>query len=72
MSENTINTHIKKDKELLDDPMISAQTRRHIEGELNQLEKYKKNHPSDIKDPSPLELFCDENPDARECKVFDL
>jgi hypothetical protein len=72
MSENTINTHIKKDKELLDDPMISAQTRRHIEGELNQLEKYKKNHPSDTKDPSPLELFCDENPDARECKVFDL
>jgi hypothetical protein len=72
MSENTINNHIKKDKELLDDPMISAQTRRHIEGELNQLEKYKKNHPSDIKDPSPLELFCDENPDARECKVFDL
>jgi hypothetical protein len=72
MKENTIDNHIKKDKEILDDPMISAQTRRHIEGELEQLEKYKEKHPSDDKDPSPLELFCDENPDARECKVFDL
>jgi hypothetical protein len=72
MSENTIDNHIEKDIQILNDPMISAQTRRHVEGELDQLKKYKENHPSDTKDPSPLELFCDENPDAKECKVFDL
>jgi hypothetical protein len=72
MSENTIDNHIQKDIRILDDPMISAQTRRHVEEELDQLKKYKNKHPLHIKDPSPLELFCDENPDAKECKVFDL
>ena len=67
-----INDHIKKDKDELTDPMISSQRRRHIENELDSLEKYHVNHPEDDRDPSPLELFCDENPDALECKVYDL
>jgi hypothetical protein len=67
-----INDHIKKDKDELTDPMISSQRRRHIENELYSLEKYHANHPEDDRDPSPLELFCDENPDALECKVYDL
>jgi hypothetical protein len=67
-----INDHIKKDKDELTDPMISSQRRRHIENELDSLEKYHANHPEDDRDPSPLELFCDENPDALECKVYDL
>ena len=33
-----IETHIAKDKEILDNPSISAQQRRHIEGELKELE----------------------------------
>lgn len=67
-----INDHIQQDKEELSNPMISSQRRRHIENELESLEKYQHNHPDDDHDPTPLELFCDQNPNASECKVFDL
>ncbi|UNH61181.1 CP12 carbon metabolic regulator [Synechococcus phage S-SZBM1] len=66
-----INQHILEDKKILDDPTISPQMRRHIEGELQQLESYKENHPNETYDPNPLELFCDENPDAEECRIYE-
>jgi len=66
-----IKQHIEQDKKILDDATISPQMRRHIEGELNSLKKYEENHPEDSHDPTPLELYCDENPDASECKVYD-
>lgn len=68
---DTIDQHIEHDKKVLDDPMVSSQTRRHIEGELESLERYKERHPEDSHDPSSLELFCDENPDALECRMFE-
>ena len=66
-----INEHIKQDKQILDDPMISSQSRRHIEEELKALKKYQANHPDDSHDPTPLELFCDSNPGALECRVYE-
>lgn len=72
MTDKTIDQHIEKDRKILDDPLVSSQSRRHAEEELEQLEKYKENHPNDSHDPSPLELYCDSNPDAPECKVFDV
>ncbi len=67
----TIKDHIQKDKEELNDPMISAQRRRHIEDELESLESYATNHPEDDHDPTALELYCDENPDAPECRIYE-
>lgn len=66
-----IETHIAKDKEILDDPTISAQRRRHIESELADLELYHEHHPEDHHDPTPLELYCDANPEAPECLVYE-
>lgn len=66
-----IEQHIQKDKSILDDPTISPQMRRHTEEELKDLETYKINHPNDDHDPTPLELFCDANPEAPECLVYD-
>jgi len=71
-----IEAHIAKDKEILDNPMTSSNQRRHIEGELHELEVYAENHKEEIEagdhhDPSPLELFCETEPSALECKVFD-
>jgi hypothetical protein len=66
-----IKQHIEKDKKILDDPLTSSQSRRHIEDELQSLEKYHQNHPEDDHDPSPLELYCDENPDALECRIYE-
>jgi len=72
----SIEKHIEKDKEILQDPTTSPQQRRHIEGELEELEAYAENHKDDIEagdhhDPTPLELYCDANPSALECKVYD-
>lgn len=67
----TIDDHIKKDEQILDDPQTSPQARRHTEGELEALRAYKENHPEDLHDPTPLELYCDANPEALECRVYD-
>ena len=70
-----IEAHIAKDKEILDNPMTSPNQRRHIEGELHELEVYAENHKKEIEagdhhDPTALELFCEVEPSALECKVF--
>jgi hypothetical protein len=68
---DTIDQHIQKDVEILNDPTISPQSRRHTEEELAALEVYKANHPEDSHDPSPLELYCELNPNARECRIYE-
>lgn len=65
--KQTINNYIT---ELSSDP--NAQRKRHLEYELQQLERYQERHPDVEETPSPLELFCDENPEAFECKIFDV
>jgi hypothetical protein len=72
----SIEKHIESDKQELNDPNISPQRRRHIEGELHDLEEYAVNHKKEIEagdhhDPSYLELFCDQNPSEPECLVYD-
>lgn len=67
----TLSQHIEDDKNELDGTSISAQRRRHLEDELEQLKSYQKNHPKDEHDPTPLELFCDSNPEASECKIYE-
>lgn len=68
---STINQHIEDDKNILDNPTISSQYRRHVEEELQALEIYKENHPEDDYDPTALELYCELHPDALECKMYD-
>ena len=71
MTHKNITDHIQKDKEELSNPMISSQRRRHIESELVSLEVYVNNHPEDTHDPTPLELYCDTNPNALECRIYE-
>jgi hypothetical protein len=68
---DTIDQHIQKDIEILNDPRISPQSKRHTQEELVALETYKANHPEDSHDPTTLELYCDANPHARECRVYE-
>ena len=44
---------------------------RHLEEELQGLKEFKEHHPEDSHDPTPLEVFCDLNPSAPECRVYD-
>jgi hypothetical protein len=68
---DNINQHIEKDRAILDDQTLSPQMRRHMAEELKALEIYKENHPEDTHDPTPLELYCELNPDALQCRVYD-
>lgn len=72
----SIEKHIQKDKEILQDPTVSPQMRRHVESELGELEAYAEKHREEISagdhhDPTALELFCDANPSEPECLVYD-
>jgi hypothetical protein len=66
-----IQKHIEEDNKKINDPMISSQSRRHYEEELLALQKYQERHPNNDYDPSNLELFCDENPGAIECRIYE-
>jgi hypothetical protein len=68
---DTIDQHIQRDVEILNNPTTSSQSRRHIEEELIALESYKVNHPEDSHDPTALELYCDANPNALECRIYE-
>ncbi len=73
---DSIEQHIQKDKEILDNPTTSPQQRRHIEGQLDQLERYAKSHKEEIKggdhhDPTDLELYCEDWPEADECRIYE-
>jgi hypothetical protein len=70
-NERTLSQHIEQDKKILDDPQTSPQARRHTEDELTSLESYKEHHPGDDHDPTPLELYCDSNPGALECRIYE-
>ena len=67
----SIEKHIEKDKDILQNPTTSPQQRRHIEQELYELEIYQHNHPEDHHDPTALELFCEVEPDADECRIYE-
>jgi hypothetical protein len=71
MTSKTIQQHIDDDRNELDNPDLNGQRRRHLKGELESLEKYKENHPEDDHDPTPLELYCDANPAALECRLYE-
>ena len=72
----TIEDHIKKDKEILENPETSEPISHHIEDELHDLEEYAEHHKDEIEagdhhDPNVLEVFCDVHPDEPECLVYD-
>lgn len=69
---NLITDHITQNRKELSNPSISPQRRRHIKQELDSLERYRERHPDRMKDPTVLEVYCDENPDAAECKIFEV
>ena len=67
-----INQHIDRNRDELIDSNVNSQRRRFLESELESLIKYKESHPDSTKDPTPLELYCNENPDAAECRIYEV
>jgi len=69
--DRTLQQHINDDRDELNDPNTNSQRRRYLEGELDSLEQYQVNHPDENQDPTSLELYCDANPDALQCRIYD-
>ena len=73
---DSIEQHIEADKKILEDPTTSPQQRRHVQNELEELRVYAHNHRAEIAagdhhDPTALELFCEVEPDADECRIYE-
>lgn len=67
-----ITQQINKIKEELDSPEINKQRRRHLEDELNNLQRFNTENPAVVDCPTALELFCYFNPDSSECRIYEL
>ena len=72
----TIEEHIQRDRDILDNPQTSPASRRLINEELHELEVYREHHAEEIQagdhhDPNAIELFCEMHPDEPECLVYD-
>lgn len=63
---------IKEIRRELDTNSINKQRKRYLESYLYELTLYLSRHPNTIEVPSPLTIFCDLNPGAKECKIFDV
>ena len=73
---DTIEQHIKKDQDILEDPTLNPAARRHYKEELHELQEYVGHHKDEIEagdhhDPNAIELFCDTHPDEPECLIYD-
>ena len=69
----SIDEHIKQDQSEIETAKAEGDLPkvRHLTEELHSLEEYKEHHPGDDHDPTSLEMFCDSNPEAPECRVYD-
>jgi hypothetical protein len=56
--------------EELENSSSNKQRTRYLNAYLEELLIYQKNHPDAIEIPNSLELFCDLNPDAQECRIY--
>jgi hypothetical protein len=70
---NSIDEHIRKDQAEIEKARAEGDQGklRHLEEELQGLKEYKSHHPEDNHDPTALEVYCDLNPEAPECRVYD-
>jgi hypothetical protein len=71
MSKRTLQQHINDNRDELESQNLSSQSRLRLERELYHLERYQINHPDTDHDPNAFEIYCDENPDASECRIYE-
>lgn len=57
--------------EELENSSINKQRKRYLNDYLSDLLKYQENNPESVECPTNFELFCNLNPDAPECRIFD-
>jgi hypothetical protein len=58
--------------EELNNTEINKQRKRYLENYLQELLEYQNHNPTIEEVPTVLQLFCDLNPEAPECKIYDV
>ena len=58
--------------EELEGSFSNEQRRRYLGSYLEELLEYQKNNPEKTEIPNSLQLFCNLNPEALECRKYDL
>lgn len=71
MSTTLYETVLEIQREL-DLGLCSRQRRKYLEDELERLLAYQEAHPTQEETPTSFQLYCFENPEALECRVFDV
>jgi hypothetical protein len=57
--------------EELENSSLNSQRRRYLQNYLQEILEYQKNNPYNKEIPNSLELFCNLNPNAQECRIYD-
>ena len=57
--------------EELENSSSNKQRKRYLKSHLEDLLEYQKHHPDANIIPSSFEIFCDLNPHALECRIYD-
>jgi hypothetical protein len=57
--------------EELENSSSNKQRKRYLQSHLEELLEYQKHHPDANTIPNSFELFCDLNPNALECRIYD-
>lgn len=68
---NLSNT-IQVIKNELDINHLNKQRERYLESYLTELISYSERNPEVTEVPSSLAIFCDLNPNAKECTIFEV
>ena len=72
IKEMNLKETIQVIKNELDLNSINKQRKRYLDSYLTELIYYSERHPEVTEVPSSLAIFCDINPNAKECKIFDV
>ena len=69
----SIDEHIAKDESEIQTAKAEGNDGkvRHLQEELKDLKEFKEHHRGDNHDPTSLEMYCENNPEAVECRVYD-
>jgi len=70
--ETKLYDNVLKIQQELDLGLCSRQRKKYLENELRMLLAYQEKNPTQEETPTPFQLYCFENPEALECRVFDV
>lgn len=68
----SIKDKIKEYEDEIDLGNLTRQRKRFLEDLIHQLKQFEENNPEEINVPTHLELYCSLNPDALECREYDV